>query len=314
MIGNVWKFNMKTVWLTVGISGSGKTTWANEQIAKSKRHPELGTWVDINRDYIRLNVLYNDITWAEYKQNKSNEKKVAEIAIEQFNDAVDMGVNNIIISDTNLNETFRNQWIQRAIDAGYEYKIVEFPITFDEACKRNSYRANGILQHRIYQQYKQWNKYIGRKTYVPNETKPKVLIVDIDGTVAQRFDRSPFDWAKVGQDKPRKFIIDLIRSYWNQYNDVGIIFVSGRDEVCRHETTEWIQDHMGLMYQSIVLHMRKQDDVRKDSIVKEEIFWEQISDNYNVVAVFDDRRQVVNMWHEIGIQNVIAVADQNIIF
>lgn len=300
--------NVKKLYLTVGISASGKTTWAESMCNRF----DNGRWWNINRDHIRLNVMFNDITWAEYKFNKTNESKCSEIALEQFNDAVEMGVENIIVSDTNLQEEYRNAWIKRGEDAGYEVEIVEFPVTFDEACKRNELRHNGVSRKIIYQQWLLWNKYIGRKVYTPDESKRKAIIVDIDGTIAERFDRSPFDWSKVGQDKPRSFVIDLIKSYANA-NDAVVIFVSGRDAVCRAETMRWIGVNMKGLGQQIYttpLHMRKEGDMRKDTIVKEEIFWEHIADKYNVVAVFDDRPVVVSNWHDIGIRNVIAVADQ----
>lgn len=302
---------MKKMYVTVGISGSGKTTWAESMI--DQHWQPSNDWININRDHIRLKVLNDGITWKEYKFNKTNENKVSEMTLDMFNAAVQKGVPNIIISDTNLNEKYRNEWIRRGEDAGYEIEIVDFPITFDEACRRNTHRHNGVSRKVIYQQYQLWNEYIGRKTYNPDQTKPKVILVDIDGTIAERHDRSPFEWMKVGQDKPREFIIDLIKLYWDK-KDCEIVFLSGRDAVCRHETLEWIVDHVGLFYTDIKLHMRKEGDMRKDTFVKEEIFWEHIADNYNVIAVFDDRKCVVDMWHEIGLPNVIAVADQNIEF
>jgi len=303
---------MKTVYITVGISASGKTTWANSMMLAYK---ECGdeSWWNINRDHIRLNIIHNNITWANYKFNKTNESKVSEIAIEQFNEAVELGINNIIISDTNLSKKYRDEWIKRAEDAGYAVKIVEFPITFAEACRRNELRHNGVSRKIIYQQYLLWNEYIGRKTYIPDTTKPKVILVDIDGTIAERHDRGHFEWAKVGQDKPRQFVIDLIKTY-RVARGTQVIFLSGRDEVCRNETTTWIYDHCDMYHEDIILHMRPEGDMRKDVDVKEEIFWREIADNYNVIGVFDDRPQVTQLWHEIKIPNVIVVADPNIEF
>lgn len=40
-------------------------------------------------------------------------------------------------------------------------------------------------------------------------------------------------------------------------------------------------------------------DNRKDDIVKEEIFWDKIAENYNVECAFDDR--VMEMWRRIGV-------------
>lgn len=311
--------NIKKVYITVGISASGKSTWAKNFIAEDKAKFNLedswgygGCW-EINRDDIRLKELHGrDITWAEYKFNRTNENKVTEIAIEKFNEAVEIGIENIIISDTNLNKKFRDQWIERAESVGYEVVIVEFPITFDEACRRNELRYNGVPRSAIAKQWEQWNEYIGRKTYEPDASKSKAIIVDIDGTIAERVDRGAFEWDKVGQDKPRSFVIDLIKSYANA-NDAVVIFVSGRDAVCRAETIRWIGVNMKGLQQQIYttpLYMRREGDMRKDYIVKEEIFWDHIADNYNVIAAFDDRPQVVNLWHDIKIPNVIVVADQ----
>lgn len=298
-------YNQNKLVLTVGISASGKSTWANKQ--------NKDEYVNINRDDIRAS-LFDDFSWGTYKFSKKNEEKVTKIQMEMVQHAF---INNmhIIISDTNLNEKYRNQWKEYAAKIGYQFEIVEFPIDFDEAVKRDNQRENGVGQDVIYKQYQQWLKYIGRKTYTPNENLTKAMIVDIDGTIAKMVNRKPFDWDKVSQDAPREFIIDLIKTY-NMWNDdiSQIIFVSGRDSVCRLDTLTWIAKHFNNMSQhKINLYMRVEGDCRKDSIVKEELFW-KIANKYNIVAVFDDRPQVVKMWHELGIENVICVGNPYINF
>jgi hypothetical protein len=47
--------------------------------------------------------------------------------------------------------------------------------------------------------------------------------------------------------------------------------------------------------------MRRSGDNRCDSIVKEEIYNDYIKDKYNVLAVFDDRDRVCDMWRRIGL-------------
>jgi hypothetical protein len=42
--------------------------------------------------------------------------------------------------------------------------------------------------------------------------------------------------------------------------------------------------------------MRGKDDKRSDDIIKSEIYEEHIKKNYEVIAVFDDRQRVVDMW------------------
>jgi hypothetical protein len=48
--------------------------------------------------------------------------------------------------------------------------------------------------------------------------------------------------------------------------------------------------------------MRPKNDYRKDSLIKEEIYVNNIKNKYNVIAVYDDRDQVVKKWRELGIK------------
>lgn len=285
--------------ITVGVSASGKSTWANSQEG----------FAIICRDNIR-GVLFPEYHNGEYKMTNAKESKVSEAASNQWLVALHQG-RNVIIADTNLNPKYRELWVQRGEDAGYEVEFKDFPISLEEAWNRDQKRSvYSVGRDVISQQYKMWNEYIGRKRYTPNESLTKAIIVDIDGTIASRHNRSPFEWDKVGQDKPRSFIIDLIKLYINHYVFDEIVFVSGRDSVCRHETLKWISKYFNIPIYNITLFMRKEGDQRKDTIVKEEIFWDNIADHYNVLAVFDDRPCVVEMWYDIGITNVICVADQ----
>lgn len=48
--------------------------------------------------------------------------------------------------------------------------------------------------------------------------------------------------------------------------------------------------------------MRPKGDMRKDSIIKKELFEAHIKDKYYIEAVFDDRNQIVDTWRkEIGL-------------
>lgn len=47
--------------------------------------------------------------------------------------------------------------------------------------------------------------------------------------------------------------------------------------------------------------MRKEKDYRGDEIIKEELFKENIENNYYCVAVFDDRNRVIKKWREMGL-------------
>ena len=287
--------------LTVGISASGKTTWAKEQ-----KH-----CVNINRDDIRFNIVQPGSDWTTYKFTKVNESRVTEIENVIAERAVKFETN-IIISNTNLNPKTREFWKDFAKHHNYEFEIKEFPITLEEAIKRDNLRQNGVGEQVIRKQYQQWLEYIGRKTYTPNEKLPNCIIVDIDGTVAEMNGRKPFEWDKVDTDLPRQFVIDIVKSCADKHN-CHIVFLSGRDGCCYDKTRDWITKYIGHDI-SWTLDMRKENDNRKDSIVKEEIFWNIVAPNYNVIGVFDDRLQVLQMWHELKLPNVICVGNPFISF
>jgi len=108
--------------------------------------------------------------------------------------------------------------------------------------------------------------------------------------------RSPFDWKRVGED-----VVDpVVRWMLERFqNEAKIIIVSGRDSVCRKETEDWLLEN-GILYDE--LFMRGENDMRKDSIIKREIYENYIKDKYNVMLVVDDRQQVVDTWREMGMK------------
>lgn len=298
---------MNKLLITVGVSGSGKTTWAQAHVDQNTNG--MQDWVIIARDEARRS-LFPEFKAHEYKHTKAREKKVSEYCEHLFNVAVKKG-QHVIIADTNLNSKYRELWKKRGEDNGYDVEFKDFPMTFEEILQRNQHR--GVTSVGVKVLHKQWNMwldYIGKPKYVPDEKKRKAIIVDIDGTIAIKGDRNPYQWDRVGEDAPRKTIIQMIQQFATLHRAV-LIFMSGRDGVCYQDTRKWLCDHTyftGSLGDMLI--MRDEGDMRKDSVIKEELFWNYVADSYNVLAVFDDRPQVVEMWHDIGMENVICVADQ----
>lgn len=141
--------------------------------------------------------------------------------------------------------------------------------------------------------------------YIPDESLSKAIIVDIDGTIAHMHNRGPFDWKRVGEDHFDTLVGSIVEHF--VIKGYEVIFLSGRDEICRTQTEEWLEKNFSFFVHNLL--MRTNKDYRKDSIVKQEIFFRDIASNYNVHAVIDDRPQVVRMWHEIGIPKVICVGN-----
>lgn len=289
--------------ITVGIPASGKTTFANEMVKK------FG-YRDINRDFIRFNIVKPGSTWATYKFTKATESAVDEIHGKMIMESW-QNEENIIISDTNLNNKRRLHLIGRLQDLGYDVEVKPFEISRKEALKRDNLRANGVGHDVIYRMMQNWNEFNGRVVYKPDESLPKAVIFDVDGTIAQMDGRGPFEWHRVAEDKPRKQIIEMLRGYKDR--GYKIIICSGRSDECAELTLGWLDKYVGAEYYDH-LHMRKAGDYRKDDEIKEEIFWTKLADKFNIVACVDDRPVMIRLWHEMQIQNVIAVADPYIEF
>jgi len=128
--------------------------------------------------------------------------------------------------------------------------------------------------------------------YVPPPQGIPALIADIDGTLALLNGRNPYDASTCLDDLPNDPVIDIVKKY-------GIVvYVSGREDKYRDQTAAWLSKH-GLPAGE--LFMRKTGDMRKDSIVKWEIFEEHIRDTYKVLCVLDDRLSVCRMWYSLGL-------------
>ena len=138
------------------------------------------------------------------------------------------------------------------------------------------------------------------------------VICDIDGTLAHMGDRrTPLEWDKVHLDSYDPYVGYLL-SLHREMNDT-IIIVSGREDVCREATVQWLNQH-GVYYNR--LFMRAAKDFRPDTIVKKEIWETRILPTYPSITqintiVYDDRDSVVKMWREeLGLK-VFQVAPGN---
>ncbi len=282
--------------ITVGISGSGKTTHAEELCKKDK------SYVNANRDDLRF-TLTGTSGWSEYKFNRSIEGVVTELQKSICALAIKQG-KNVVISDTNLNPKTREMWYTYLTKLGFEVEYKAFPVDIQVAIKRDQQRLNSVGYEVIHKQWQQWLDYIDFKRYIPNDNLPDAVIFDVDGTLADMEDvRGPFEWTKVGLDKR----VDVIADMAEAYADKGytIIVCSGRDGVCEQESRKWLDENV-LGYEEFFIRTAR--DNRKDSIVKQEIFWDSIAPRYNIQAVVDDRPQVCRMWRDLGLK-VIQVAD-----
>ena len=288
---------MTTLTITRGLPGAGKTTWARQHAAESGA-------LRINRDDMRM-MMFGRKVGLDHKAESTITNAchaLARVHLEAGRD--------VVADDTNLRPAYVRQWRKLASQCGAGFRVVELPMSLDEVIQRNLDRPGGdrvpedVLRDMA-------ARFLPRGEFlpVPNESEPDALrtverdtmlrstiLCDIDGTVALMGDRSPYDTSQVGEDEPNHDVIGVLLALADHHH---VVFMSGRDESCRADTEQWLRRHVGI--HGWGLHMRPAGDRRRDSIVKAELFDQHIRGRFDVIAVLDDRQQVVDMWRELGL-------------
>lgn len=284
--------------LTRGLPASGKTTWAERWV---REDPE--TRVRVNRDDIR-DMLFVQPAY-EYKQ----EELVSAVEREAVLAAISAKLD-VVVDATHLRPKYIASWQRFAKGHGADVIVKEFPADLYTVLLRNSTRERVVDESVI---RNMWDKYTRKgeflplsapqavsdpsEPYVPDASKPKAIIVDIDGTVAIRWEgRDIYDASQAHKDHLNTPVAHAV--WAAEAAGSKLVFCSGRDEKDRQVTEDWIKKNIS---GNFVLFMRPLDDRRKDSIVKQELFDKYIRHNYNVRYVLDDRNQVVDMWRSLGL-------------
>lgn len=237
--------------------------------------------------------------WKDYKFTGQRETLVTETQFAMAKSAIDKGLD-VIVSDTNLNPTYRKKWEEFAKANKVAFELEVFRIDIKELTQRNLNRQNSVEPSVLRKQYVEFMmQFGGLVKYEPDYTKPKAVIFDLDGTLAIMGDRGPFEWSRVKEDTVNENVADLLRMVRLVHPDWMILTVSGRDGVCSELTQEWLSENK---LSSDRHYQRKAGDQRSDSEVKQEIFWEHIAPNFNVLYAVDDRQQVVDMWDMLGVE------------
>lgn len=141
---------------------------------------------------------------------------------------------------------------------------------------------------------------------------PDLYIFDIDGTLADISHRLYFiegeqkDWQSFylacSNDKPIESTILQVRALHNYGADIW--FWTGRSDIAEQQTLAWLTKSIAREWSDNrnKLCMRKEGDHRPDHELKK-TWLEAIdqSDRDRLVAIFEDRSRVVQMWRSLGI-------------
>lgn len=279
---------MKKLIMTKGLPGSGKTTWAKEYLEKHDQNALL-----VCKDDLRA-MMFNS-AW-------SGRREATVIAIRDFViiQALHEG-RNVIVHDTNLAPKHEARLKQIAKEHQATFEARDFTHVSLEQCIQNDLkRCKSVGEKVIRDMYKQFLK----PKPVPvewNKDLPSSIICDLDGTLALFGDKNPYE-RDFTEDEVNYVVKGMLL---NSANTETVLFVSGRQEKFRDQTEEWLHRVWGFNYK---LFMRPTDDVRKDYVIKKEIYENHIKGKYNISFVLDDRNQTVNGWRELGLV-CLQVAD-----
>jgi len=279
--------------ITRGLPASGKSTWAIEQIAKNP-----GRTIRVNRDDIRASI-HGGGKWS-----KTKEKATVAVRDAMIRAGLAQGLT-VICDDTNLPQKVVDDLTFLAHEAKADVLVQDFTHVSPEECiKRDLARERTVGAEVIMRWYNDFLK--PDMTVTVDESKPKCVIVDVDGTLALHVARGPFEYDKCSTDAPNPRVVELIKMLRSTYE---VVVCSGREgtDQCRADTIEWLQRH-GITFSGFF--MRPEGDMRKDAIIKREILERDILPRWNPVLVVDDRDQVVRMWRDAGL-TCWQVADGN---
>lgn len=290
------KNDIRNILVLVGIPASGKSTFSKEFI---KTYPN---YIRINRDDIRK--MLKDLPLLDTK----GEDIVTAIEFNAVENALSKGFD-VIWDNTHVKMKYIEQIIKKfSNSANIPFK--KFDIDLKTAIERDSKREYPVGESVIKRMYdsfidlskefnfKQISKTDNKFKYNPikDNNLSDAVIFDIDGTIALKGDRGHFDWNKVDLDH----YIEVVGEHIEFHKSKGrtIILLSGREDTARNKTVDWLDFH-NIPYH--FLFMRNEGDYRKDSIVKKEIYENNIKGIYNVHCVYDDRLQVIDMWYNLGL-------------
>lgn len=137
-----------------------------------------------------------------------------------------------------------------------------------------------------------------------------LYIFDIDGTIADCTHRRYLiegekqDWPSFYRscvnDMPIHATIRTLKHLYRSGAD--IYFFTGRSDDVRQETEDWLNAFLGDVNSAFVW-MRAESDHTPDDKLKEEWYRTNLGqyDRDRLVAVFEDRKRVVDMWRRNGV-------------
>lgn len=267
-----------TLLMLKGLPASGKTTRAFELVKKG--------WKRINKDDLRDMVDGG-------KWSRDNEKVILILRDLMVQSLLARG-HNVVVDDTNLAKKHESVLKQLAHSNQAQFQVEDMDVDPVTCIRRDLKRDRSVGSSVIWRMY---NQYLAPKNKVQHDPGlPWAIICDLDGTLSLHNGRNPYDASTCDQDIPDPAVLATLKAFQDTRR---IIYLSGRSEDFRQPTNRFLVECNAPRGD---LFMRSSGDSRKDFLVKQELFEENIKGKYNVLFVMDDRDQVVHMWRGLGLK------------
>jgi len=267
-----------------GLPASGKSYKAKQLVAGGAKR--------INFDDMRS--MLDDGKWSTFNED------ILHVMANRMAEAAFTAGCDVVLDNTNLSKN-QLKLVDSISAIGFEAEWIDLTnVPLNTCLERDAGRGDKSVGRKVI--IDMWNKYIRRQDSVQyNPALPECIISDMDGTLSDFTGvRGPFEYDKCDQDNPRHHVIEAVRG---MAKGRYLIVVSGREDICKPKTYGWLKYYAA--FDPYRIHMRKTGDHRKDTEVKREIYEKYIKGQFNVMAVFDDRASVCEMWDELGLGDVL---------
>lgn len=235
----------------------------------------------------------------------------------------------VVIDATNLRDKYVREWARVAHGRGHRFDIGDFRGTALQVClERNAQRERPVPEEVIRDMHQRFVK--GRDLHADNQrivnevlagidAKPELepapeydpklpdaYIFDLDGTLAIKHpSRDIYDASKAHLDYVNTPVADVLFELTDCPSGAGgavRIYCTGRHEQDRAATEQWLETHFAFDPIEGDLLLMRQSRGRADWKEKLDLYNEHIRGQYNVLGIWDDRNQVVEMWRSLGLQ------------
>lgn len=312
----------QTFLIARGVPGSGKSTWAEQWVQEDPLNR-----IRVNRDDLRKHLIQaepdkwqsND-GWYVLKDgmlDRDFEAKVTNLEHNLIHRALKSG-KSVVSDNTNLVPKAAATWVNIANQHKVPVQVKEFPISKEEAIRRDAGRERTVGPQVIEAMFNRLGPngefhhidgtFAVQKYRRPEKRGQHAVGFDLDGTLCdvrsirhfvQKDEKGRRNFDMFHRSSlfcpPNEEVVQILKDA--QAAGYAILITTARGADYREVSQRWLQEH-GITFDNY--YCRKKGDSRPDYVVKDEMYHE-ISRDYDLVHQVDDNPQAVQSFEKNGV-------------